>query len=59
MNKLLDILLCGTATIIELIIIFTITMLIQLVMYRIFGINLFKLIIKSLNRFDQYLNKMF
>ena len=59
MDKLLDILLCGTVTIIEVIIIFIITMLIQLIMYRIFGINLFKLIIKYLNKLDEYLNKIF
>lgn len=59
MDKLLDILLCGTVTIIEAIIIFIIMMLIQLIMYKIFGINLFKLIIKYLNKLDEYLNNIF
>lgn len=59
MSKLLDILLCGTVTIIELITIFIVAMLIQLIMYRIFGINLFKIVIKSSKKLDQYINKIF
>ena len=59
MDKLLDIFLCGTTTIIELIAVFVITMLIQLIMYQVFNINLFKLFLKGSNKLDKYLNKIF
>lgn len=59
MDKLLDIFLCGTTTIIELIAVFVITVLIQLIMYQVFNINLFKLFLKGSNKLDKYLNKIF
>lgn len=59
MNKLLDIFLCGTTTIIELIAVFIILMLIQLIIYQVFNVNLFKLILKGSNKLDKYLTKIF
>lgn len=59
MNKLLDIFLCGTTTIIELIAVFIISMLIQLIIYQVFNVNLFKLILKGSNKLDKYLTKIF
>ena len=59
MSKLLDIFLCGTMTIIELITVFIVAMLIQLIMYRVFGINIYKLTIKGLNKLDRYLSEVF
>lgn len=59
MNKLLDIFLCGTITIFELIAVLIIAMFIQLIMYQIFRINIYKLTIKGLNKLDRYLNKAF
>ena len=59
MNKLLDIFLCGTTTIIEIIAVFIILMLIQLIIYQVFNVNLFKLILKGSNKLDKYLTKIF
>ncbi len=59
MNKILDIFLCGTITIFELIAVLLVVMIIQLIMYQVFGINVYKLIIKGLNKFDKYLSKAF
>lgn len=59
MSKLLDILLCGAMTISELIAIFIVAMLIQLIMYRVFNINLYKLFIKGSDKLDKYLSEKF
>ena len=59
MSKLLDILLCGAMTISELIAIFIVAMLIQLIMYRVFNINLYKLFIKGSYKLDKYLTEKF
>lgn len=59
MNKLLDILLCGGVVIGELFAAIVGMLLIQLIFYRVFNINLYKSIINELNKLDQYLDKVF
>jgi len=57
MNYLLDILLCTSTVMAELIAAVIGMMLIQLIAYRVFNINLYKLFIKSSFKLDKYLNK--
>lgn len=57
MNYLLDILLCTSTAIAELIAVAIGMMLIQLVSYRVFNINLYKLFIKGSFKLDKYLNE--
>lgn len=59
MDKLLDILLCGGTLILEIVGAIIAMLLIQLICYQVFGINLYKSIINELNKLDQYLNKVF
>lgn len=59
MDKLLDILLCGGVLILEIAGAIIGILLIQLICYQIFGINLYKSTINGLNKLDKYLNKMF
>lgn len=44
MNKLLDLYLCSLVTIAEVIAVFTIALLVQAIFYRVFKINLYKII---------------
>ena len=59
MDKLLDVLLCGGTLILEIVGAIIAMLLIQLICYQVFGINLYKSIINELNKLDQYLNKVF
>lgn len=61
MDKLMDFILCGGMTILELAIIFIAVMLIQLTVYQLSRkrINLFKIITKSILRFNNYLTEIF
>ena len=55
----IDVLSCTMTVLIELISIFGLALLIQLISYQCFGINLYQRIIKGLNRLDRYLTSKF
>lgn len=57
MNYILDILLCTSTVMAELIAVIIGMMLIQLISYRVFNINLYKLLIKGSYKLDKYLNE--
>ena len=59
MNYILDILLCTSIAMAELIAVIIGMMLIQLISYRVFNINLCKLFIKGSYKLDKYLNEKF
>lgn len=56
MNKIIEIILCGGIVATELIIMIVAALMIQFIMYKLFNINLFKLIIKMSRRLERYLN---
>lgn len=58
-NYWLDVLACIITVVLELIGIVGISMLIQLISYQCFGINIYQRIIKRLNRLDKYFNEIF
>lgn len=58
MSYLLDIAACGLTLIIEFTVIIVAALLIQLIAYQIFGINIYKGIFKGLNKLDRYLSKV-
>ncbi len=58
-NYWLDVIACAITVVIELISIFGLAVLIQLISYQCFGINLYQKIIKGLNRLDRYLTSKF
>jgi len=55
----LDVFLCAGITLLELIGLFGIALLIQLISYQCFGFNIYQRIFKGLNRLDKYLSKNF
>lgn len=55
----IDVIACAMTVVIELIAIFGLAMLIQLISYQCFGINLYQRINKGLNRLDRYLTSKF
>lgn len=55
----LDVILCCMTVVLELIGVFGLAMLIQLISYQCFGINIYQRIIKRLNRLDKYFNEIF
>lgn len=55
----LDVILCCMTVVLELIGVFGLAMLIQLISYQCFGINIYQRIIKRLNRLDKYLTSLF
>ena len=55
----LDVILCCMTVVLELIVVFGLAMLIQLISYQCFGINIYQRIIKRLNRLDKYLTSLF
>jgi len=57
MNYILDVLLCASTVMTELIAVIIGMMLIQLISYRVFNINLFKLFIKGSYKLDKCLNE--
>lgn len=59
MDKLLDILLCSGVLIGEIFGAIVAMLLIQLIFYRVFNINLYKSINKGLDKLDKYLSKVF
>lgn len=59
MDKLLDILLCGGTLILEIVGAIVAMLLIQLIFYRVFNINLYKSINKGLDKLDKYLSRVF
>ena len=59
MYSFLDILLCGSVVIFELIAVFIGMMLFQLISYQVFGINPYKILTNWLFRMDKKLSKMF
>ncbi len=58
-NYWIDVIACAMTVLIELILIFGLAMLVQLISYQCFGINLYQRIIKGLNRLDRYLTNKF
>lgn len=58
-NYWLDVLACAVTVLLELIGTIGLAMLIQLISYQCFGINLYQEIFKGLHRLDKYLNKIF
>lgn len=58
-NYWLDVIACIMTAILELVGTIGIAMLIQLISYQCFGINIYQRIIKRLNRLDKYLNEIF
>lgn len=59
MSKLIDFLLCGAVTMFELIGVIILGMLVQLIMYQVFGINIYKSLIRASRKLDKYLNEKF
>ena len=61
MDKLMDFILCGGITILEIAIMFVAVILIQLTVYQLSRkrINLFKIITLSILRFNNYLTEKF
>lgn len=61
MDKLMDFILCGGMTILELTIVLIAVMLIQLTVYQLSKkrVNLFKIITLSILRFNNYLTEIF
>lgn len=55
----IDVLACAGIILLELIEVMGLALLIQLISYQCFGINLYQKIFKSLNRLDKYLSKNF
>lgn len=58
-NYWLDVIACTITTILEVIGTIGLAMLIQLISYQCFGINIYQRIIKRLNRLDKYLTSLF
>ena len=58
-NYWLDVIACAMTVILELIGSIGIALLVQLISYKCFGINLYQGINKGLNRLDKYLNENF
>lgn len=58
MNYWLDVLLCGLVTLGELIGVMLLAVLIQIIFYKIFRINLYKKIIKGLNKLEKYIEEV-
>ncbi len=58
-NYWLDVILCCMAVLLELIGIIGLAMLIQLISYQCFGVNIYQRINKRLNRLDKYLTSLF
>lgn len=58
-NYWLDVIACTVTTILEVIGTIGLAMLIQLISYQCFGINIYQRIIKRLNRLDKYFNEIF
>ena len=58
-NYWIDVIACAMTVLIELISIFGLAMLVQLISYQCFGINPYQRIIKGLNRLDKYLTSKF
>lgn len=58
-NYIADIYLCGLTVLGEIALVFISAMLIQLISYQCFGINLYQILNKGLNRLDKYLTKVF
>lgn len=58
MNYWLDVLLCGLVTLGELIGIILLAVLIQIIFYKIFRINLYKKIITGLNKLEKYIEEV-
>lgn len=59
MGYCLDVLLCGSVVIFELIAVIVGMMLFQLISYQIFGINPYKILTNLLFKMDKKLSKMF
>ena len=55
----LDVIACTVTTILEVIGTIGLAMLIQLISYQCFGINIYQRIIKRLNWLDKYLTSLF
>lgn len=58
MNYWLDVLLCGLVTLGELIGVILLAVLTQIIFYKIFRINLYKKIIKGLNKLEKYVEEV-
>ena len=58
MDYCLDVLLCGLVTLGELIGVIILAMAIQLIFYRVFKINLYKNIIRGLNKLEKYIEEI-
>lgn len=58
MNYWLDVLLCGLVTLVELIGVILLAVLTQIIFYKIFRINLYKKIIKGLNKLEKYIEEV-
>ena len=58
-NYWLDVIACIMAVLLELIGSIGIAMLIQLISYQCFGVNIYQRINKRLNRLDKYLTSLF
>ena len=58
MNYWLDVLLCGLVTLGELMGVILLAVLTQIIFYKIFRINLYKKIIKGLNKLEKYIEEV-
>lgn len=59
MGYCLDIILCGSVVIFELVAVIIGIMLIQLISYQVFGINPYKMLTNWFSRMDKKLSRMF
>lgn len=59
MKNILDVYLCGITFILEIISVIGIAMLMQLISYQYFGINLYQKLNSNLNKLDRYLTNLF
>ena len=59
MDKIIDIILCSGVVLTELILIIIAGLLIQLIMYQVFNINLVKIAVKTSRKLDNYLSSKF
>lgn len=59
MNYILEIMICGSIAISEILLIILLAGLIQGIVYKLTGFNIIKNIIKGLNKLDKKLNSIF
>ena len=57
-SYLIDVFLCGMVVVAELVVTILLAIATEVIIYKVFGINLYQEIWKGLNRLDRKLNRM-